>query len=264
MRLFFIAGLALLLVVSCNNTNTAPEIVTYKTVPQGSVPDDNVDSFLNGNYAGAIDGKHPVLDSLLALQRLYIAEKEKFKPDRYRHFWEEFRKESVNRDLSQEEVLAWVDLTGFLFQLTADPIVAEELERIAWQYFYNNENELADSLILPYVFTRHTDNVHVNLFLPASIEFEHSLGGHVTITQNSNFPQSGEILIVFGMETKQYIELYVRIPSWSNNTEVSVKGVKYLAHPGSYTKIAKKWKEGDEVEVSIRMNNLPRHLAPGQ
>lgn len=262
MRIFFIAAMAFLFVVSCNSTGNAPEFMTFKTVSKGGIAPDNEEDFTNENYAAALSGKSPVLDSLLSMQHLYFTVKEKFDVDRYRNFWDEFRTETLNRELTQEEVLAWFDITGFLFQLTAEASVAEELERMVWHYYDNNNEIIPDSLFLPYVITRHTDNVHVNLFVPASVEFDHSLGGHVTITQETGFPDSGRTSILFGMETKQYIELFIRIPSWVDHAEVSVKGVKYLVHPGSYTKVAKKWKEGDVAEVFFSTNNLPGYIIP--
>jgi len=262
MRFFFIAVLALLVVVSCNTTNRAPEFVTFKTIPHSEVHPQSKEDFLNENHAGAVEGKYPLLDSLIVLQNLYFAEKEKYSLTQYRQYWEAFREETGSRKLSEDEIYTWIDLTGFLFQLTADATVAEELQRIARHELFRENSMLRDSMIMPYALTRHTDNVHVNLFLPASISFEHSLGGKVSISQKSNFPESGEIKIVFGMETKQYIELYVRIPSWANNAAITVKGVKYLTQPGSYTKIAKKWKEGDEVEISIPMIHVPPYLTP--
>ena len=264
MRVLFTAFLAFLLVVSCSTDKKVPEFITFKTVPEGTVYHYGQEAFVNENYAGAIEGKYPGLDSLLELQRLYFTEKGLFDIEQYRLFWNGFRGEIRNRDLSREEVAIWVDLTGFLFQLTAEALVAEELERVAWLYFYSTRDRLPGSLFLPYVITRHTDNIHINLFMPAEINFTHSLGGDVTVAQTTDFPDSGRVLVQFGMETKQYIELYIRIPSWARQAEVTVKGVKYLATPGSYSKIAKKWKEGDEVEVVFLTDNLPEYITPGQ
>jgi DUF1680 family protein len=62
------------------------------------------------------------------------------------------------------------------------------------------------------------------------------------------------------METKRYIELWIRIPEWAHNASVTVKGVKYLSQPGSYSRVAKQWKEGDVVEVELPLQNVPGYL----
>src|SRR5690554_24448 len=264
MRLIVIACMAALIVASCNSVEKSPDFVTYKTIPSGTDVPVNEYQGVNERYASALKGKNPGLDSLMEMQYIYLQDRNKFDITRYQEIWNEFRKEVVNRYLSHEELYAWIDLTGFLFQLTADALVAEELDRIAWQYIYNNPELNAEPLILPYVITRHTDNVHINLFTPAEIDFTHSLGGKVKITQETSFPESSRILVNVEIETKQYLELFVRIPSWATNAQVTVKGVKYLSEPGTYSKIAKKWENGDAIEVNIPVANLPGYYKPGQ
>jgi hypothetical protein len=264
MKFSLFAILAFLFIASCNSSDNAPDFKTYKIIPDSARFYNETESLFHKRFANAETGIHPGLDSMFHLQLTYFSEKNKFNLNRFRIFWEQFRKEIQNRELSNEEVFAWVDLTGFLFQLTGEAMVAEEFERVVWLYFKHTPDMQPDSVVMPYVFTKNTDRIHVNLFLPAEISFEHSMGGKVVITQKTDFPQSGNILLVFGVETKQYIELYVRIPSWAENASVTVKGVKYVALPGSYSQIAKKWKQGDEAKVEISLENLPRYMTPGK
>ncbi len=264
MRSFLFAVLAFLFIASCNSSGNAPDFVTYKIVPDSAGLSAETGSLFNERYSRPETGAYPGLDSMIRLQLTYFSQQEKFDLNRFRYFWEQFRREAENRELSEDEVLAWVDLTGFLFQLTAEARVAEELERMVWLYFHNVPEMQPDSVIMPYVFTRNTDRIHVNLFLPAEIRFEHSLGGKVKISLRTGFPESGKILLVFGMETQQYVELFVRIPSWAEDASVTVKGVKYVAPAGSYSQIARKWKDGDEVHVEISLANLPGYITPGK
>lgn len=264
MRSFLFAVLAFLFIASCNSSDNAPDFVTYKIVPDNAGLFPDTTSLFNERYSRPETGVYPGLDSMIQFQLTYFRQQNRFNLERFRFYWEEFRKEIRNRKISKEEVYAWLDLTGFLFQLTGEAMVAEELERMVWLYFQNIPQMQPDSVIMPYVFTRNTDRIHVNLFLPAEISFEHSLGGQVKISQRTDFPESGKILLVFGMETKQYVELFVRIPSWAKDASVTVKGVKYLAPAGSYSQIFKKWKEGDEVKVEIFLDNLPGYITPGK
>lgn len=262
MRRILIAGLALIFIASCSSYDRSPDFVTYKTLPENPESLNESEEHYNKKPAIRIGGRHPDLDSLIKLQHLYYEDDNQFDIAKFRNFWNEFVKEESNRELTKDEVSDWVELTGFLFQLTGEARIAEEFERIVYRHFYYNHNRKYDLMFMPYIFTRHTDKIHVNLYMPAEINFIHSLGGKVTITQQTDFPKTGRILLVFGMETKQYVELFVRIPSWAENASVTVGGVKYLASPGSYSHIAKKWKEGDEVEVLIPLENLPAWIKP--
>lgn len=262
MRWIFLTGLIFLFFASCNPSEKSPEYITYRTLPEGAGIQYENENFIDDRRSFPVQGVYPGLDSLIRLRLMFFDEKERFDMDRFLFFWDEFRQEVRNREISREEAVAWVNLTGFLFQITGDAMVAEELERIVWQHFLAAPDMQPDSLILPYVFTRNTDFIHLNLYVPASIHFQHSLGGNVTVALETDFPESGTIRIIFGMETKQYLEVNIRIPSWAEDASVTVKGVKYLAEPGTYSQIAKKWKEGDVVEVVIPVDNLPPYMKP--
>lgn len=263
MRWIYITGLVFLVFASCNTSEKPPEYVTYRTLPEGAGIQYEKETFVDEPRSFPAEGFYTGLDSLIRLRLMFFDEQERFNMDRFLYFWDEFRQEVRNREITREEAVSWFNLTGFLFQITGDAMVAEELERIVWQHFLTAPGSTPDSLILPYVFTRNNDFIHLNLYLPASVNYQHSLGGKVNVTQETDFPESDTIRIVFSMETKQYIELYIRIPSWAEDASVTVKGVKYLADPGSYSQIAKKWKEGDVVEVVIPIENLPGYMKPG-
>ncbi|WP_303922748.1 beta-L-arabinofuranosidase domain-containing protein [Draconibacterium sediminis] len=145
---------------------------------------------------------------------------------------------------------AWIEINGLLLELTADAKYAKELEEIA-------RNKTTEDYIQPFVFTRSVDHIYVNLFKPAEINYQHSLGGDVTIRQETTYPESGSVRLHFGMTDRQYIELYIRIPEWAEGTSVIVKNVKYFTQPGSYCVIAKKWKQGDLVEIELPIENYP-------
>ena len=129
-------------------------------------------------------------------------------------------------------------------ELTGEAIFAEVLET------YQLDSSTRD-YTKPFVITKSIDHIHVNLFEPTEIKYDHTLGGEVQFRMETAYPNSGKIKFHFGMTERRYIEVYIRIPEWAEGTTVTVKKVKYFASPGSYCKIAKKWKEGDVVEVEI-------------
>nr|WP_321356582.1 glycoside hydrolase family 127 protein [uncultured Draconibacterium sp.] len=145
---------------------------------------------------------------------------------------------------------AWIEINGLLLELTGEAKYAQELEKIS-------ANENMTDYIKPFVLTQNGDHIYVNLFNPAEIDFQHSLGGDVTFRQETNYPESGSVRLHFEMTERRYIELNIRIPEWAEGTHVTVKGVKYFTKPGSYCLIAKKWKQGDLVQVEMPIGNYP-------
>lgn len=259
--LFFF--LIVILFVSCKMQHKFPEPVTRPVEPEiVNLKDGFFSGFEKGDDSqNKKSGKEIYPESLVSLQDEYITKDERFDLRKFEEEWQNFRNETASDIQEKEAIQKWFEITGLLFQLTGNAVYAEELERIAFTNFFGtaNESEL-ESMIGPYIFTRNVDHIHVNLFIPAEISYNHSLGGDVGITQETDFPRSGSIKLHFSMETKRYIEIFVRIPGWTKEASVEVKGVKYFAVPGNYCKVAKKWKEGDVIEIEIPLADKPRYL----
>lgn len=255
--------LIVIIFISCNKQNKFPEPVTS---PVDTEIVKLQGSLLNG-FKNEVDAQNKFFgqavnpENIVSIQQDYRAKNENFDLGKFETSWENFRNEAENGLGSYDAAQKWFEITGLLFQLTGKVVYADELERIAYTNFFGtaNENNLKNALV-PYIFTRNVDHIHVNLFTPAEISYEHSLGGHVEIIQNTDFPRSGSIKLHFSMETKRYLEVFIRIPGWAKDVSVEVKGVKYFAGPGNYCKVAKKWKEGDVVEIEIPVANRPDYL----
>lgn len=248
--------------ISCAQ-NRFPEPVTQ------SVKNDNVklnDVFFENDVTGRdtiFCGKNYDfrLDSLMSFLNKYEAGKVDFNIENYRENWDSTLERIVTVYLGTETIKKWFRATGLLFELTGETKYSEELERVVYTSFKRNlaESEI-EGLVKPYVFTKYVDHIHVNLFIPSEISYSHSMGGEVKIRQETNYPESGSVRVKFSMTEKQYIELFIRIPSWAEDASVEVKGVKYFAPPGSYCKIAKKWKEDDVVDIGFPINKRPDHF----
>ena len=148
---------------------------------------------------------------------------------------------------SEDDLRFWVEANGLLLELSGEAIYAEELEKIA--SISKKKNINLNDVISPFIYTKNVDHIHINLFEPFVYHYQHSLGGEVEISTENKIQESGEVNIQFKMTEKRYIELFVRIPSWAEGATVTVKKVKYFAAPGTYCQIAKKWKEGDVIEI---------------
>ncbi len=256
MRYLISFSLIIFLNFSCNRTEKFP---APETLPVYSVNFDHLQ--WKSSDSEALEGDNPAisagLKSLFSFREFYFQKDERFDLKKFRELWDEFRKNTESIQLTEANALAWFHATGFLFELTGDPDVAEELERISALHLGEIRPGLRDSVISPYVITKNVDQIWVNLFLPAKIQYTHSMGGEVSMALKPDFDKNSRIRLEFGMEKKRFIEVLIRIPSWASNVSVEVKGVKYVAKPGSYCLIAKKWKEGDLIDVQFSTENFP-------
>lgn len=260
MKKLFFLGVIFQLILSCSYHEKFPEMVTQPVVKNGE------EFFAEKELSVSEENFQPEnaeiqteLKLLISFQQMYLQKNEEFDLESFQAAWEKFDNSTTLSQLNQQEILRWFQITGFLFQLTGEARVAEEMEKIAWGSFANKP-QFFDSLVSPYIFTKKVDHIHVNLFLPNEINYEHTLGGGVKIVQETGFPESGSIRLNFSMEIKRYIEVFVRIPTWAEGASVKVKGVKYFTQPGEYSIIAKKWKEGDVIEIEFPVENLPDYL----
>lgn len=185
------------------------------------------------------------LNNLSASVQNYHEKNENFSFKELKQNWENCQSNMHQNRLSPPTAAKWIEATGLLLELTEEAKYAEALEKL----YLNTSNEEIKRQAASYVFTKNVDHLHVNLFIPATIEYEHTLHGHVKMEQETRYPGTGRIELHFSMEKNRYIELYIRIPSWAKDAQVIVEGVKYVAPAGGYCKVAKKWHEGDTAEI---------------
>ncbi|HWR74525.1 MAG TPA: hypothetical protein VN276_02750, partial [Bacteroidales bacterium] len=116
-----------------------------------------------------------------------------------------------------------------------------------------------------------TDNdLYVNLF--ASNDADISFGKHkVMISQETNYPWGGDIMITVNPEKEGKFSLRLRIPGWARNEAIPgglytfagndeakyiirVNGKDYSATvTDGYASVLRKWKKGDKVELLLPM-----------
>lgn len=152
-------------------------------------------------------------------------------------------------------VTNWYKLNLELFKLKGDPVFVDELNKIVLapdsKYFLN------DNLFKQLVFTKMNDQIYVNIFTESSAHYQHTTGGTIRITQETNFPNEGHVIIRFETSDKRFVELFIFIPSWAENATVTVGGVKYKAIPGEYCRVAKMWKSGNIAEIYLEHPQMP-------
>lgn len=192
----------------------------------------------------------PQLLQLKSLISKYENRDKEFSLEKMESLWE-LEKNKIDFN-GLETISLWIEATGFLLEITGKPVYAEALQKLSSAENVGlsaSESELAEQQLASFIFTKNVDHIFVNLLVNSSVEYVHSLDGKVKITQESK--GAGGFLLKFNMDEKRYIEVNILIPTWTTNATVIEKNVKYVATPGEYCFIARKWKEGDFVEVNF-------------
>ena len=80
-------------------------------------------------------------------------------------------------------------------------------------------------------------------------------GSLVTLKQTTHYPFDEQIKIEISTPTAVNFPLYLRIPNWCKNADISINGQAQPINlqPGSYAKIERKWQQGDVVEMVLPM-----------
>ena len=253
----------LFIILSCSQKEQFPEKKSEKVALDNVVLNS---SFISETKKVTVDSVHlndfgKEMKELMQHKQWFEEQNTNFDLDKLESLWDNLKSERTKFNF--EDVTFWIEITGFLFEITENTKYAEELERIAYQSntsFSDSEIKDIENLLTPLVFTKNVDHIHVNLFANATIKYNHTLNGAVEITQETNYPESGKIQIKFKMEIKRYIELFIRIPEWAEGATVTEKGVKYVTHPGKYCKISRKWGDGDIVEIVLPTEEIPEYI----
>ena len=95
----------------------------------------------------------------------------------------------------------------------------------------------------------------LNYYGPSKLTAKIKSGLSVTLTQETEYPLDGKIVIHVKPSKAAEFALKLRIPHWSKKTTVKLNGEAVPAvETGSYLKIDRKWKRGDRIHVNLDMS----------
>jgi DUF1680 family protein len=93
----------------------------------------------------------------------------------------------------------------------------------------------------------------VNLYNAAKVDMTTPAQHPLKLDIETDYPQSGKVLIKVTPDSPETFTLKLRIPAWSENTSVKVNGKKQIVSRGTYADITRQWKPGDRVEIALDM-----------
>jgi len=94
----------------------------------------------------------------------------------------------------------------------------------------------------------------VNLFIASELNWPEK---GVRLEQETNFPEQETTRLLIRTERAVRMDLNIRIPYWATRGArimVNGEGLPVFSSPSSYLTLARTWKDGDRVEVSLPMD----------
>lgn len=136
---------------------------------------------------------------------------------------------SEHSELKNCVAFTWIQLNLRLFELTGDircidyaeenPEETEPASEAPLTCCHTN-GQRALGLVPQYIYTQSGNDIFINFFIDSSKTLMVD-GSPVTLTLQTDFPKSENIRLT--VESKQPVDLYVRIPAWTDHAEISGK-----------------------------------------
>jgi len=77
----------------------------------------------------------------------------------------------------------------------------------------------------------------------------------VDLSIQSEFPESGNVKISVNPASPAEFRLALRVPEWTLNFRAMIDGKALSGQPGKYLDLTRVWKAGDEIEISMDLND---------
>lgn len=101
-------------------------------------------------------------------------------------------------------------------------------------------------------FKDFNENLYVNLYIPSTLKWD---SRKTEIKQTSDLLHSGNVHIVVNTAKKQRFSLFLRIPQWAKEYQISINGKQIAAKVADgYIKINREWTNMDSIDLHFKMS----------
>lgn len=182
----------------------------------------------------------------------------------------------------------WIKLCNNLLRLTGDPMYADQIEKSTYNALMasmkfdgsqiakysplegmrhegeqqcgmhinccNANGPRAFTLIPKMALVTGKNEIVFNLYIPSTASVQLNPKNKVSVSESTNYPETGKIEITLQPEKAETFTLALRIPSWSTENKILVNGIPQTGvQPGSYFRINRKWQPNDKIELNLEM-----------
>jgi DUF1680 family protein len=97
-----------------------------------------------------------------------------------------------------------------------------------------------------------SDNaVWVNLYGSSTLETCLPSGARLRLTQRTDYPWDGQIVVRVDDAPGEELALRLRIPAWAHGATINVNGTTQRVQAGEYHEVRRTWHAGDTVELEL-------------
>lgn len=255
-RSAFIILVFLAIALSCDGPGKNFSAVNSESFPEGSVSmDAGLVSQLK-QQSSAIDSVQNVFSAQLDVLSGKI-EKLKSNPsdtlwNSIDGLWRKIGKETFadgSGYASSDFMQKWTDQNINLLKISGEVRFGDELEKVLYQ---SPKAVLSENQLKSIIYTHIDDQIFINIFGSSSVVHHHTTGGNIKLIQQTNFPESNEVTLTVELGDVRFLDVHIRIPEWAQNPTVQHGNVKYVARPGEYCEISRKWKSGDQIDIRLK------------
>ena len=166
--------------------------------------------------------------------------------------WDDFSlkiKDIKGGSLPVSSLQKLAELNIQLLKISGEVKFADVLDRLFYQ---ESAPVISEKLLKSFIYTHVEDQIFINLFGSSSLLHHHTTGGTIKLIQETAYPANDEMILKFESDDTRFLDVFIRIPLWAVNPTVNLGNVKYVAHPGEYCEISRKWNNGDKIVVRLK------------
>ncbi|MGS2739253.1 aceric acid hydrolase [Sinomicrobium sp. M5D2P17] len=106
-----------------------------------------------------------------------------------------------------------------------------------------------------YAYSISGEGLYVNLYGSNTLNTALPDGKEIIVEQQTDYPWDGKITLTIKKTPARPYNLFLRIPGWCKETSIRVNGKEITQdlRPGTYAKVSRKWKRGDEIVLNLPM-----------
>ena len=97
------------------------------------------------------------------------------------------------------------------------------------------------------------DAVWVHLYGGSRLQTEVA-GGALVLTQETDYPWDGTVVIRLEEAPAEPFTLHLRVPGWAQGAKLEVAGAPVAAAPGTYVPVRRHWQAGDRVTLTLPLH----------
>ncbi|MBD8489813.1 glycoside hydrolase family 127 protein [Echinicola sp. CAU 1574] len=106
-----------------------------------------------------------------------------------------------------------------------------------------------------YAYSLSEKGLYINLYGSNQLKTANAKGEKIEIQQKTSYPWDEKITLDLVKIPSDNFNLFLRIPGWCDQAALKINGkvASMQLKSGEYAQVARKWKKGDQVELTLKM-----------